>query len=94
MRVCSGVGLSYWNRGGRERYKEKWYLEGHIEEREENNFLHALFVGHQHCSLCIEGQLKQINLTTKEKLQINLILLNLTLKQIFSILNLTVGGNN
>ena len=85
MRVCSGVGLSYWNRGGRERYKEKWYLEGHIEkrEREENNFLLALFVGHQHCSLCIEGQLKQINLTTKEKLlshQINLILLNLTLK--------------
>jgi len=51
-------------------------------EREENNFLLALFVGHQHCSLCIEGQLKQINLTTKEKLQINLILLNLTLKQI------------
>ena len=54
-------------------------------------------MGHQHCSLCIEGQLKQINLTTKEKLlshQINLILLNLTLKQISSILNLTVGGNN
>jgi len=93
MRVCSGVGLSYWNRGGRERYKEKWYLEGHIEKREKNNFLLYLWAA----SICIEGQLKQINLTTKEKLlshQINLILLNLTLKQIFSILNLTVGGNN